>query len=179
MNATTKRKAIDQNHAPSRLRETLQEWLDSYEPDRLSKMEVEPVADLLNALENCGDVLPAPTCDQLEIPKGSSYAEAVENLRRRQGKHRSSGMIRLTDLVAKYRQENRRWPNWYCNKEAMLGDMTNAIAQFAVNVESGYVDGGFVRVIGTDEVYRLLILVKASESGGWETSERILIPWLK
>lgn len=180
MNTEAKREAIDQNHAPSRLRETFQEWLDSYEPDRLSEMDIQPVVALLDALETCGDVLPAHYCDQLEIPKGSSYAEAVENLRRWQGKHRSSGMDRLTDLVAKYRQENYKWPNWYCNKETMLEDVAGDLAEFAeLNVGGGYADGGSVRVVGTEEVYRLVILVKPSESGGWETSGRILIPWLK
>ena len=69
------------NHAPSHLREQFQEWLDSYEPDRLHEIDIRPVASLLDALAGCTDVLPADYCDQLEIPKGSSYAQAVEEVR--------------------------------------------------------------------------------------------------
>ena len=76
-----KRKAINQNHAPSHLREQFQEWLDSYQPDRLSEVDLEPVAPLLDALTDCGDVLPGDYCDQLEIPKGSTYVEAVAEVR--------------------------------------------------------------------------------------------------
>jgi len=68
-------------HAPSHLREQFQEWLDSYEPNRLHEIDIQPVASLLDALADCGDVLPADYCDQLEIPKGSTYAEAVADVR--------------------------------------------------------------------------------------------------
>lgn len=68
-------------HAPSRLREQFQEWLDSYEPDWLREIDIRPVSALLDALAECGDTLPADYCDQLEIPKGSTYAEAVEDVR--------------------------------------------------------------------------------------------------
>lgn len=68
-------------HAPSHLRERFQDWLDSYEPNRLHEIDVQPVASLLDALADCGDVLPADYCDQLEIPKGSTYAEAVADVR--------------------------------------------------------------------------------------------------
>lgn len=70
-----------QTHAPSHLREDFQEWLDSYEPNRLNGIDTQPVASLLGALADCGDVLPADYCDQLEIPKGSTYAEAVADVR--------------------------------------------------------------------------------------------------
>jgi hypothetical protein len=69
------------NHAPSHLREQFQEWLDSYEPNRLHEIDIRPVAPLLDALADCTDVLPADYCDQLEIRKGSTYARAVEEVR--------------------------------------------------------------------------------------------------
>jgi len=68
-------------HAPSHLREQFQEWLDAFEPSRLHEIDIRPVASLLDALADCGDVLPADYCDQLEIPKGSTYAEAVADVR--------------------------------------------------------------------------------------------------
>lgn len=68
-------------HAPSHLREEFQQWLDSYEPKRLQEIDIRPVASLLDVLADCGDVLPADYCDQLEIPKGSTYAQAVEDVR--------------------------------------------------------------------------------------------------
>jgi len=81
MITTKKEKETNETHAPSHLREQFQEWLDSYQPDQIQDIDIRPVAPLLDALENCGDVLPADYCDQLEIPKGSSYAEAVEEVR--------------------------------------------------------------------------------------------------
>ena len=35
---------------------------------------------MLDSLANCGDVLPADYCDQLDIPKGSLYADAVADV---------------------------------------------------------------------------------------------------
>lgn len=72
-------------HAASHLREQFQEWLDSYEPDRLQEIDIQPVSVLLDALAECGDTLPADYCDQLEIPKGSTYAQAVDEVRRWRG----------------------------------------------------------------------------------------------
>jgi hypothetical protein len=85
MNTTNRKKT----HVPSDLREQFQEWLDSYEPDRLQEIDVRPVAAVLDALTDCGDVLPADYCDQLAIPKGSTYAEAVADVRQSSAKHQS------------------------------------------------------------------------------------------
>ena len=79
MNTTS----LEATHAPSHLREQFQQWLDSYEPNRLHEMDIRPVESLLDALANCCDVLPADYCDQLEIPKGSTYAQAVADVRQR------------------------------------------------------------------------------------------------
>jgi hypothetical protein len=68
-------------HAPSDLREQFQEWLDSYEPDRLREIDIRPVSALLDALADCGDIVPADYCDQLDIPKGSTYARAIREVR--------------------------------------------------------------------------------------------------
>lgn len=68
-------------HAPSHLREQFLQWLDSYEPNRLQKTDIQPVESVIHALTDCGDIVPADYCDQLEIPKGSTYAQAVENVR--------------------------------------------------------------------------------------------------
>ena len=72
---------LQSTHVPSHLREQFQDWLDSYEPNRPHEIDIQPVASLLDALADCGDVLPADYCDQLEIPKGSTYAQAVEEVR--------------------------------------------------------------------------------------------------
>jgi hypothetical protein len=76
MNTTS----LETTHASSHLREQFKEWLDSYEPDRLREIDIRPVSSLLDALAQCGDVLPADYCDQLDIPKGSTYAEAVADV---------------------------------------------------------------------------------------------------
>lgn len=85
-------------HAPSHLREQFQEWLDSYEPDRLCDIDIQPVSALLDALAECGDTLPADYCDQLEIPKGSTYAQAVEDVRQWYAMCRQADDARPADL---------------------------------------------------------------------------------
>ena len=84
-NYLPKRKETEVNentHSLSDLREQFLEWLESHEPDCLHEMDVRPVASLLDPLSDCGDVLPADYCDRLEIPKGSTYAEAVADVRK-------------------------------------------------------------------------------------------------
>ena len=39
------------------------------------------LAWLLGQLWHCTDVLPAGYCDQLDIPKGSTYAQAVRRMK--------------------------------------------------------------------------------------------------
>jgi hypothetical protein len=84
-------------HAPSHLREQFQEWLDSYESDRLKELDIRPVASMLDALSTCGDVLPADYCNQLEIPKGSTYAQAIEEVRQWDSK-RQKTRVRSNEL---------------------------------------------------------------------------------
>jgi hypothetical protein len=86
------------NHAPSHLREQFQEWLDSYEPNRLHEIDIRPVASLLVALADCSDVLPADYCDQLEIGKGSTYARAVKEVRELHAQQHSDDIEALTPL---------------------------------------------------------------------------------
>ena len=90
-------------HAPSHLREQFQEWLDSHEPDRLREINAAPVAPLLDALADCGDVLPADYCYQLEIAKGSTYAEAVRHVRRVAKTSKCPEIIRLI------RETEKKW----------------------------------------------------------------------
>ena len=88
-----------QNHAPSHVREDFLQWLNSYEPDRLKEFDISPVESLLDALTECGDVLPADYCDQLEISKGSTYAQAVEEVRQWHAKQRKHGSKRSAEDV--------------------------------------------------------------------------------
>jgi len=57
-------------------REEFQEWLDSFEPNGCPK----ECPERFVGLEQCDDILPADYCVQLEIPRGSSYAQAVASL---------------------------------------------------------------------------------------------------
>ena len=72
-------------HAPSHLREALQEYLDSDTPARQFRVEHDgedrSLDWLLGQLWHCTDVLPAGYCDQLDIPKGSTYAQAVRRMK--------------------------------------------------------------------------------------------------
>jgi hypothetical protein len=74
-------------HAPTHLREALQEYLDSDTPAKEFRVEHDgedkSLEWLLGQLWNCTDVLPGGHCDQLDIPKGSTYAQAVRRMKER------------------------------------------------------------------------------------------------
>lgn len=70
-------------HAPSHLREAFWEYLDS--TDNNSTVvevdgDVKPVKWLLGQLWNCTDIMPASGCYDLDMPPGSTYAQAVRKL---------------------------------------------------------------------------------------------------
>ncbi len=108
-------------HAPSYLREDFQEWLDSFEPDGLQKMSINPVAELLEALEDCGDILPADYCDQLEIPKGSTYADAVVDLRKG-SERREAAKANPDSRIENHKIEDHKGPATIPKKEAETVD---------------------------------------------------------
>ena len=45
-----------------------------------------------------------------------------------------------------------------------------------LNSEGGYACGGRVLVVNSEAEYRLVIFVRRSEGGGWDASERVLLP---
>jgi len=69
-------------HAPQSLREQFLEaieswvWLSGDIPDTA-------IRQLAGQLWNCTDTLPGEYCNDLEIPPGSTYAQAARHLRRR------------------------------------------------------------------------------------------------
>lgn len=79
-------------HKLGHLREALQDYLDSAVP--ASEFTVEDGGQerslewLLGQLWNCTDVLPAGYCDQLDISKGSTYAQAVRCMKERNESNR-------------------------------------------------------------------------------------------
>lgn len=76
-------------HAKGHVREGFLEWLDSLggkPPNSIDgefEFEGKPIAvqAIIRRLWNCTDTLPSEYCDQLDIPKGSSYAQAVRGLK--------------------------------------------------------------------------------------------------
>lgn len=72
----------------NKARETLQAWLDSNGmeyPKEIAKTiekngQQHELKKVLGHLWSCTDVLPATYCRQLDIPLGSSYAQAVRSL---------------------------------------------------------------------------------------------------
>jgi hypothetical protein len=80
-------------HQQSTIREAFQEWLDQFGfafPQHIDNSSESITLDgevrtgqwLIGQLWNCTDTLPSAYCDQLEITKGSSYANAARNLKR-------------------------------------------------------------------------------------------------
>jgi len=78
-------------HAPSYLREALQEWLNEFGlklPDDIDAAvevgtEERTGRWLIGRLWNCTDCLPSIYCQLLRIPQGSSYAIGVRYLKQR------------------------------------------------------------------------------------------------
>jgi hypothetical protein len=74
-------------HKSSHLREALQDYLDSDVP--ANEFKVEHDGDdksldwLLGQLWACTDILPAGYCEQLDLPHGSTYAQAVRRIKDR------------------------------------------------------------------------------------------------
>ncbi len=74
-------------HMPGDCRESFLEYLDSDTPAKDFTVDhngqQKNLDWLLGQLWRCTDVLPAGYCDQLDIPKGSTYAQAVREIKGR------------------------------------------------------------------------------------------------
>jgi hypothetical protein len=60
-------------HAPTRLREAFQAYLDGE--------RIDDAASLRSLLWNCTDTMPSDYCRALELPVGSTYAQGVRQFR--------------------------------------------------------------------------------------------------
>ncbi|UCC38765.1 MAG: hypothetical protein JSV96_13205 [Candidatus Aminicenantes bacterium] len=62
-------------HAPGYLRDAFHEYLET---EQVVIDEVErPIKWLIGQLWNCTDIMPSEYCSLLDIPSGSTYAQAV------------------------------------------------------------------------------------------------------
>jgi len=71
-------------HAPGFLRDAFQEWVEEGDQERKTVIiddEKKPLNWLLGQLWNCTDILPGCDCMLLDIPSGSTYAQAVRSIR--------------------------------------------------------------------------------------------------
>ena len=69
-------------HAPGHLRDAFIEWLCSSERGDTTEVggERRPLRWLIGQLWNCSDVMPSEYCEELELPQGSTYAQAVRSI---------------------------------------------------------------------------------------------------
>ena len=76
-------------HAPGHLRDAFLEMIESSDRSK-DPDEVMPVGDygtlvslyaLTGLLWNCTDILPGSNCNDLDLPRGSTYAQAARELR--------------------------------------------------------------------------------------------------
>ena len=69
-------------HAPGFLRYAFQEWVSDQENETvIIDDEEKPLQWLLGQLWNCTDILPSGDCSLLDIPCGSTYAQAVRRVK--------------------------------------------------------------------------------------------------
>ncbi len=67
-------------HAPGFLRDAFQEWVEEEDQEKNTVIiddEEKPLLWLCGQLWNCTDVLPGPDCYMLDVPCGSTYAQAA------------------------------------------------------------------------------------------------------
>lgn len=72
-------------HAPGHLRDVFVEWVEAGMPDGLVGEDVfyegpRPTRWLLGQLWHCSDIMPGYVCEELDMPRGSTYAMAVRTL---------------------------------------------------------------------------------------------------
>ena len=71
-------------HAHGYLRDTFQEWVEEENQEKNTVIindEEKPHLWLCGQLWNCTDILPSGVCNQLDIPDGSTYAQAVRSIK--------------------------------------------------------------------------------------------------
>ena len=79
-------------HAPGHVREAFQDAIDG--DGTLAEYVViddtpRPLTWLVGQLWNCTDIVPSATCWSLDMPQGSTYAQAARVVKARLGQHRS------------------------------------------------------------------------------------------
>jgi hypothetical protein len=75
-------------HAPGHVRnaflealEAFARWGDAEHPCDAGLDEPVTLRTLCGALWNCGDILPGGDCDMIDLPRGSTYAQAARHIR--------------------------------------------------------------------------------------------------
>lgn len=73
-------------HAPGHLRDAFLECLENWaEGQKMPERERLTFRELTGKLWNCTDIMPGSECDLLDIPTGSTFAQAAREIRRRLG----------------------------------------------------------------------------------------------
>jgi hypothetical protein len=65
-------------HAPRHLREAFAEWI------HVGMDQERPIPWLLGQLRRCSDIMDPSLCEDLDMPTGSTYGQAVQQLAPRQ-----------------------------------------------------------------------------------------------
>jgi hypothetical protein len=68
-------------HKSGHLRGLFQDYLDSKPESDYKTEDGQPLSWLLDQLADCTDILPGMYCSDLDLPRGSTYADAVEVIR--------------------------------------------------------------------------------------------------
>ena len=68
-------------HAPGHLRDWFINYVETGELDEEMVEQGRTLRWLFGQLWNCSDIMPGIDCDELDLPRGSTYARAVRSLR--------------------------------------------------------------------------------------------------
>jgi hypothetical protein len=67
------------SHAPGHIRDAFTEWIEDGTGPEIDGVPVSRRL-VIGQLWNCTDIMPSSICDDLDMPLGSNYAQAVRRL---------------------------------------------------------------------------------------------------
>jgi len=87
---------------------------------------------------------------------------------------RKKGMKNVKDTLKK---NITAWPSWFADQAVLRKHVEDRLGGDAyLDTDKGWASGGLVSVAGSEHQFRVVIFVQAAEHGGWQATDRMLVP---
>ena len=87
---------------------------------------------------------------------------------------RKKGMKNMKDTLKK---NITAWPSWFADEAALQKYVEERLGVDAyLDTEKGWASSGLVSVFGGDQQFRVGIFVRPADDGGWQATDRMLVP---